>query len=115
MFDRVFNAMSIRIIVTSMALALSTGTIAEESKGAPLTSTELAHVVSGIITLKTQCKSSDDDACKQADAVMKMFNNYTLENSSPNGKKKNSMGLLMESLVNSYIDASAEVDKEQRN
>jgi hypothetical protein len=84
--------MRIKSISMLIALFLSTAVSADELSEAPLSSNELAHVIAGVISLKTQCINADDDACKQANAVMKMFKKHTLENSSPSGEQKKSHG-----------------------
>lgn len=94
-----------------LSVFLPTFIMANDAIKNELSSEEMAYVVSGVITLKTQCKNQTEDVCKQADAIMKLLKSHTLAYGKSDGQLKNNAGLLMESLVDGYIEASAESSK----
>lgn len=101
-----------KLIMTALfSVILSSPIIASEVKNNELSSEEMVHVVSGVITLKAQCKNQTEDSCKQADAIMKLLKSHTLAYGKSDGKLKNNAGLLLESLVDGYVEASAEASK----
>jgi hypothetical protein len=89
----------------------STSVIAEDVTKNELSNEEMAHVVSGIITLKIHCNKPDEDTCKQADAIMKLFKSHTLTYGKTDDNLKNNAALAMEILMNGYIAASVEASK----
>jgi hypothetical protein len=100
------------VALVAFIAMISSPTFANDTENNELSSEDMAQVVSGVITLKSQCVNKFEDVCKQAEAVMKLFKKYTLENSKSDGDLKNNMGLLMGALVDGYIDANADSKKD---
>jgi len=71
---------------------------------------DIENVVSGIITLKTNCVTNKLANCESADAVMKMFR-ATVQTINDTGLKKHYLekygALFMETLIGASVEAKA--------
>jgi hypothetical protein len=71
---------------------------------------DIENVVSGIITLKTNCVTNKLSNCESADAVMKMFRATVQETNDTELKNhylKKYGALFMETLIDASIEAKA--------
>ncbi|WP_288985290.1 hypothetical protein [uncultured Pseudoalteromonas sp.] len=95
-------------LLLASALLLPAFTFANEKP--QLSQEDMENVVSGIITLKTNCVTNKLANCESADAVMKMFRT-TVQTTNGAGLKNHYLekyrALFMETLIDASIEAKA--------